>query len=122
MWTEIMDMHSGGDLKFPPYEFIYIESPEREAEIIFYNRFHHNLNHVTCNCCGSDYAVHSGHRSLKDATAFQRGCKFNQEKKRYIEEPADYVQKLIPLNEYIKLPSILIIEKSQITDRDRRPI
>ena len=31
-WTRFMDMHSGGDLKLPPYTHIYIES-DREGYV-----------------------------------------------------------------------------------------
>ena len=27
MWTRFMDMHSGGGMKEPPYEYIFIEAP-----------------------------------------------------------------------------------------------
>jgi len=53
-----MDMHSGGDLK-EKWQYIYIEAPEEEAKVIFYNRFGHNPNRVTCTCCGKDYSISS---------------------------------------------------------------
>lgn len=73
MWTRFMDMHSGGGLKEYPYEYIYIEAPEDEAKIIFYNRFGHNPGRVTCTCCGEDYSV-SEEELLEQATAFERNC------------------------------------------------
>ena len=57
MWTRFMDMHSGGYAKEAPYEYIYIEAPQQQAEVIFYNRFGHNPNRVTCTCCGQDYSI-----------------------------------------------------------------
>lgn len=57
MWTEFMDMHSGGGTKEEPYEYIFIEAPREEAIIIFYNRFGHNPERVTCTCCGDDYSI-----------------------------------------------------------------
>ena len=66
-------MHSGGGSKEPPYEKIYIEAPEDEAKVIFYNRFDHAPDRVSCTCCGEDYSV-SEHETLERATAYERGC------------------------------------------------
>lgn len=73
MWTGFMDMHSGGDSK-EQWEYIYIEAPQNEAEIIFYNRFGHNPNRVTCTCCHEDYKT-SENESLAQLTGYQRGCR-----------------------------------------------
>lgn len=56
-WTHFYDMHSGGDCKEPPYQHIYIEASEAEARVIFYNRFGHSPDRVTCTCCGEDYSL-----------------------------------------------------------------
>ena len=74
-WTQFMDMHSGGGTKLPPYQYIYIEAPEKEAEIIFFNRYGRNPHRVTCTCCGEDYSVTES-ASLREATAFNRGCDY----------------------------------------------
>lgn len=66
-------MHSGGGCKEEPYEKIYIEAPEEEAKIIFYNRFGHNPERVTCACCGDDYSI-GEHDSLAIATGYDRNC------------------------------------------------
>ena len=71
MWTRFMDMHSGGGTKEEPYEYIYIEAAEAEARIIFYNRFHHSPDRVTCTCCGEDYVYHDSD-SLEDLTRHDR--------------------------------------------------
>jgi hypothetical protein len=80
-------MHSGGGLKESPYHFIYIEAPEKEACVIFYNRFGHSPSRVSCTCCGDDYSV-SENKSLAQLTGFHRGCKSLQEERgedgRYI--------------------------------------
>lgn len=73
-WTRFMDMHSGGGLK-EDYALIFIEAPEGEAEVIFYNRFGHNPYRVTCTCCGEDYSV-DGYDSLAEATAYDRHCAY----------------------------------------------
>ena len=72
MWTQFMDMHSGGGSK-EDHEFIYIEAPESEAKVVFYNRFGHNPERVTCTCCGEDYSI-SESKTLEDATGYERGC------------------------------------------------
>jgi hypothetical protein len=74
MWTTFWDMHSGGDQK-EKWGMIFIEAPEEEAKIIFYNRFGHNPERVTCTCCGEDYSI-SENDSLEQATAFHRGCRY----------------------------------------------
>lgn len=73
MYTRFMDMHSGGGLKEPPYARIYIEAPENEAKIIFYNRFGHNPERVTCTCCGEDYSI-TEEDSLVEASAYDRNA------------------------------------------------
>jgi hypothetical protein len=72
MWTRFMDMHSGGGQK-EKWAYIYIEAPQSEAELIFYNRFGHNPNRVTCTCCGDDYAISEG-ETLAEVSAYDRGC------------------------------------------------
>jgi hypothetical protein len=73
MWTTFWDMHSGGGSK-EPHEMIYIEAPKDEAKVIFFNRFGHNPERVTCTCCGADYSINE-HESLAQATGFHRGCR-----------------------------------------------
>lgn len=80
VWTHFWDMHSGGRQK-EPYGHIYIEAPEAEAMVIFFNRFGHNPVRVTCTCCGEDYSVYEG-EDLAQLTGFQRGC-------RPLETPRD---------------------------------
>lgn len=66
-WTRLWDMHSGGGAK-EGFEVCFIEAPEEEAKLIFYNRFGHSPERVTCTCCGADYSI-STHDSLCEATA-----------------------------------------------------
>lgn len=114
MWTRFMDMHSGGGTKEPPYEYIYIEASMDVAKVIFYNRFGHNPDRVTCPCCGNDYAIDEK-KTLELATAYNRGCQWDSKKKTYIEEPStDSFRQYITLNEYIKSPDVLIIPKKDI--------
>ena len=116
MWTKFWDMHSGGSQK-EKWDKIYIEAPEDEAALIFYNRFGHNPHRVTCTCCGSDYSIDS-HESLAQLTGFQRNCAYD--KNKYIEKQAtkffggDYMT----LDEYIALPTVLIIHADEIQDSE----
>lgn len=75
MWTRFMDMHSGGGTKEEPYQYIYIEAPDDEAIVIFYNRFGHNPNKVTCTCCGDDYSIDEN-ESLEQVSAHERNCDY----------------------------------------------
>jgi hypothetical protein len=86
-------MHSGGDQKLD-WGHIYIEAPEEEAMVIFYNRFGRNPHRVTCTCCGEDYSV-TEYPTLEIATAFERGL-------RVLDTPRDKDGKY--LNEY-KFPT-----------------
>lgn len=69
-WTHFYDMHSGGGSK-EDWQHIYIEAPEEQAKIIFYNRFGHNPERVSCTCCGEDYAIHTD-ESLEELTKYYR--------------------------------------------------
>ncbi len=70
MWTSFWDMHSGGGLK-EEYPLIFIEAPEDEATVVFYNRFGHSPSRVSCTCCGEDYAIIE-YETLEEATEFHR--------------------------------------------------
>ena len=137
-WTRFMDMHSGGGLKEEPYEYVYIEAPEDEAKVIFYNRFGHNPNRVSCTCCGSDYSITESD-SLEEATAYNRGCAFayfdhkghevakaNQVPGkiylgRYVEyqDPERTHRKYTPLSEYKTQKEVLVIPASEIKSEER---
>lgn len=83
MWTQFWDTHSGGDTKEGKLEQIFIEAPEKEAKIIFYNRFGHNPDRVTCTCCGSDYSINEG-EFLDKLTHFHRRIwERNSDKEEY---------------------------------------
>lgn len=72
MWTQFLDMHSGGGQK-EKFSHCYIEAPENEAKVIFYNRFGHSPERVSCTCCGEDYSI-SESETLEQASGYQRGC------------------------------------------------
>jgi hypothetical protein len=77
MWTRFMDMHSGGGLK-ESFGYAYIEAPEEEAKAIFYHRFGHNPERVSCTCCGQDYSIGES-PTLEEATAHERRCRWAED-------------------------------------------
>lgn len=117
-WTQFWDMHSGGDLKEPPYHFIYIEAPEDEAKLIFQNRFGHNPNRVTRTCCGEDYATSSG--KLTQITGYHRNCL--NEDGRYKEEvnpERTWNGAYMTLEEYAQKGDVLFIPADEIKPEER---
>jgi len=165
MWTHFWDMHSGGGTKVirlddgsfidgdnyvkegQPINHIYIEAPEDEAKVIFYNRFGHNPERVSCTCCGGDYSISEG-ESLAQLTGFHRHCAWESVKgekggghyverqdeghrkyilhgdddavwQAYLTERGDSV-KYQTLEEYMKNDDVLFIPKSHIKPEERK--
>jgi hypothetical protein len=119
-WTLFWDMYSGGTCKQKSYEKIYIEAPEHEASVIFYNRFDHSPTRVSCTCCGEDYDI-TEHDSLRQATAYFRNCKYCDKTESYIEKPNNeyMVRELISLPDYLKQEDVLVIYDEDIEDSER---
>lgn len=113
MWTQFMDMHSGGGQK-EKWAKIYIEAPEKEAIKIFYNRFGHNPYRVTCTCCGNDYSTSEG-KTLEEVTAYERNCDY-ETNDGFIERQSDkkFYGEYITIEQFLKDPSYLIIYKEDI--------
>jgi len=82
-----MDMHSGGSLK-EACQYIYIEAPIEEAKVIFYNKFKHNPERISCTCCGEDYSI-SEEESIAEASAYDRNCEFVYKRPDGTECPED---------------------------------
>lgn len=121
MWTQFMDMHSGGGQKLD-WAYIYIEAPIDEAAVIFQNLFDRNPYRVTCTCCGDDYSL-SESKTLEQATAYNRHC--NYVKGGYVEgqQPDDKygpAPKYVPFEEYIARKGIKIVRASEITPAQRK--
>ena len=108
-WTQFWDMHSGGGSK-EQWDKIFIEAPEAEAKAVFYNRFGHVADRVSCTCCGEDYSV-SECETLADATAFHR----NDYESKY-RKSGD----VIALADYIQRPDVLVIYASEIKPEERK--
>lgn len=117
MWTRFFDMYSGGRSK-EKWELIYIEASEEEAKVIFYNRFGHNPERVTCTCCGEDYSIDS-QKSLAQVTGYDRGCDYVENKYVERENPKYSFNKYMKLKDYIKKDNVKIIKKSEIKKSER---
>lgn len=119
MFVQFWDMHSGGGIKEPPYSDIYIEADSEDiAKVIFYNRFGHNPDRVTCACCGEDYSI-SSDESLEQITGFHRNCKYDNNNKKYIEERDRDYKEYLSLEEYSKSPNVKIIYKDEIKEEEK---
>lgn len=143
MFTLFWDMHSGGGQK-EKWSKIYIEAPIEEAVKIFYNRFGHNPERVSCTCCGGDYSIEE-FETLEQASGYHRGCRlayFKNDKEipesegfifrigkgkpkgvtsGYIEEPSDknWNKKYQTMTEYVKNKDVLIIYEKDIRANER---
>ena len=119
MWTRFMDMHSGGGQK-EQFSFLHIEAPEEEAQVIFYNRFGHSADRVSCTCCGSDYSV-SESETLALSSAFDRGCAYDQRARDYVEQAdeAKYAHAYQTLCDYMRRDDVAIIAADSISPQER---
>ena len=121
-WTCFSDMHSGGGLK-EKRDFIFIEAPENEAKVIFYNRFGHNPERVSCTCCGDDYSISSG-PSFLQVSGFYRGCHFDDKKNCYLDKPSAVTR--FGVNNYQtdakfkKRKDVLVISADKIKAAERK--
>ncbi len=118
-WTKFWDMNSGGGKKLG-VEVLYIEAPESEAVSVFYAKFDRNPERGTCTCCGEDYAI-SQHASLEDASAYHRGCRY-QEGVGYVEErdPERTWNPYLTLADYLASGKATVVRADEITDDERR--
>jgi hypothetical protein len=148
-WTHFHDMHSGGGIKEEPFSHIFIEAPKGEAQSVFYARFGHSADRISCTCCGSDYSV-SESKDPAQATGFERGCRdgwvFTDDGSRvpdgvepvwvnanftravdgctvefsyFEEESALRYQPYVTVEEYIAKPDVLLIHADQILPEER---
>jgi len=146
VWTTFWDMNSGGGQK-EKWKMIYIEAPEEQAKLIFYNRFGHNPERVTCTCCGEDYSI-SEEETLAQASAFHRHLRAVQQKRgkdgrykplpegiNYYLEPGEmppkgyevsdmptFGEREWTLEEYVEKDSVLIIRREEIDPEDREGV
>lgn len=116
MWTRFTDNNSGGNQK-ENFSHCFIEEPENEAKVIFYNRFGHNPERVTCACCGSDYSIDE-YETLEQATAYARNCKYGKD--GYIEEKGDSDRKYLTLLEYLNQSNVCVIRAAEIIKGNER--
>jgi hypothetical protein len=120
-----MDMCSGGGQK-EEWAYILIEAPESEAKVIFYNRFGHNPERVTCTCCGEDYSIDE-EETLAQGTAYDRGCAWvrvtgedgggHYEERKATERFS--MNEYQTLKEYEARPDVLILREADIKAEER---
>jgi hypothetical protein len=72
-WTWFNDVHSGGGAALP-WEVIYVEGDEETAMRRFVAILGHDPQHVSCECCGSDYGW-SEAPTLEEASSYNRGVR-----------------------------------------------
>jgi len=113
MWTQFWDMHSGGRQK-EKWSKIYIEAPEEVAQVIFFNRFGHSPERVTCACCGEDYSI-SEYETLEQASAYHRGCEYEADGNTVKESGPRHRT----VEQYIAEGDALVIRASEIDDEER---
>lgn len=120
-WTHFWDMHSGGGQK-EKFHDCFIQAPEKEAKVVFYKRFGHNPERVTCTCCGEDYSI-SVSATLSQATGYKRGCLWKGGKiKKYVEKPDPKAFSFHPytkLVDYRKREDVCIIPSSLIKPEEK---
>lgn len=109
-----MDMHSGGNNKEKKWKYIYIEAPEDEAKLIFYNRFGHDPERVSCTCCGEDYSI-SEEDTFERASAYDRNCTYDKIIKDYNLSSAEQT-----VGDYEAMEIILVIRGTEIKTKERQ--
>jgi hypothetical protein len=112
-WTEFHDMSSGGGSK-EPWRHIAIEAVESEARLVFWHKFGHNPDRVTCTCCGPDYSVMESN-TLEDVTAYERKCEWDNDAQEWVEN-----QDSMRLEEFLsKAKDWLVIRAVDIKPEER---
>lgn len=118
MWVHFWDMNSGGRRK-EKWKHIFIEAQLDEATSVFYSRFGHNPNRVTCTCCGEDYSI-SSYATLEEATAYHRGCKFDRAANKYVEESSgESWQPFVSLETFLTSDDVKVIREGEIKPEER---
>lgn len=108
-----MDMHSGGRAK-TDYEIVYVEGPY--ADKWFERRFNRDPENVTCDCCGEDFSI-STEPTLAEASGYDRGCRWDAEKKGYAEEPCGLsCRPYVAIGGLAEMPGVLIVPMAERED------
>lgn len=114
--TFFWDMHSGGGLK-TSYHYIIIEAPEAEATEIFRDRFGFDPDHVTCNCCGSDFTTEE-FSNLLQATGYHRACACEEGDYIEVPDPTYTPSRYKTIEQFLAQPDVLFISASEIKDHE----
>ena len=141
VWTYFSDMNSGGGRK-EAFRKLYIEAAEEEAKSVFYSRYGHNPERVSCTCCGQDYSIGQENASLAQVTAFERNCDyayFNAKGKEvpekeafvrgkgmkegytdgYLERPRHQDIPIISLEDFLAESDVVVIYATDIKPAER---
>ena len=138
-WFEFKDCHSGGYIKVPPYDYIFIEMQDDDQEIdainIFGNRFNFDPRGITCTCCGEDYFIEESTETLAQITGCTRNCRsiFNPDSRefKYLEKDEEIPEgwelgSMQPWGDYISLfdflerEDVFVLPYEEQTPADRR--
>jgi len=103
-------MNSGGGQK-EPFTLCFIEAPHDEACAVFYARFGHNPERVTCTCCGEDYLIDSG--KLENLTSYHRRARPS-----FMSRSDDDLKQ--SLAELEQRKNVVFIRAESITDSERK--
>lgn len=106
-WTYFYDMASGGYQK-TDFSYVLIEGGEDRAKDIFEERFGQNPEDTACECCGQNFSIDT-YPTLEQATAYERGCRFDQTTKSFVEQKREDGRTYQTLEEFKKRTDVLII-------------
>jgi len=108
-WTLFADAYADGKLKFKSFEWIIVEGKEKDALALFMDITNVDPKKVTCTCCGQHYSIRE-HDSVFQATAFERGCRFDKTLECFVEEVSDFpIIHYTNVEDFIERDNVLII-------------
>lgn len=108
-WTLFSDAYAEGFLKFKHYEFIIVEGKVEEALSMFIDMTNVDPKKVTCTCCGQHYSIRE-YDSVFQATAFERGCRYDNSLQCYVEEVSDFpIMEYATVENFINQDNVLVI-------------
>ena len=107
-WFQFHDMYTGGFTK-TEYKMIYIQAKtEHDAINFFQSKFDTHPYDSACSCCGSDFSINESD-CLYQLTAYERGCKYDNDAKQYIESQDSDYRTYSSLDEYVNRQDILVV-------------
>jgi hypothetical protein len=98
-------MQTGGRRK-TDFEYIVIEGEDAVAR--FEATFGRDPYRESCECCDADFAV-SSYRTLRQATACARNCRYDETRDPWVEAPGEGADAVEPLEEFLDRPEVRVI-------------